>query len=262
MLLGAALAACQPTLPRRSSLSDPFAPEMAPADDSRMPPELRAAYRGLADDLALALTERERAPAFPSDWAASVHAALVRVDQHEGDAGWARGREAWRQRLLEADFTFVGRRIQLATGPAARWAEAWRQGAQVTGHERVDALVRDFGYAVAQDRFPLYLGDATGGWTLTSTEQWHTVAVAAMWKSIDGVLRVEPDPEWPMYSWGNPYNLSLDCAVDARPGPGWRLTVYQGWGDCEAGCISGHAFAFNVTPDGAVTLEHEGDAVP
>jgi len=41
---------------------------------------------------------------------------------------------------------------------------------------------------------------------------------------------------------------------------GWRVTVTIGWGDCQAGCISRHAWAYDVDGTGTVTLvEERGD---
>ncbi|HYN47449.1 MAG TPA: hypothetical protein VER83_01205, partial [Candidatus Nanopelagicales bacterium] len=41
---------------------------------------------------------------------------------------------------------------------------------------------------------------------------------------------------------------------------GWRVTVTIGWGDCQAGCISRHAWVYDVDASGAVTLvEERGD---
>jgi hypothetical protein len=43
----------------------------------------------------------------------------------------------------------------------------------------------------------------------------------------------------------------------ALAGGGFGVTIEIGWGDCPAGCISRHKWSFNVTPDGAVTLQGE-----
>jgi hypothetical protein len=44
---------------------------------------------------------------------------------------------------------------------------------------------------------------------------------------------------------------------------GWRVTFRVGWGDCPAGCIDEHAWTYDVTGDGTVTLlEERGTAVP
>jgi len=41
---------------------------------------------------------------------------------------------------------------------------------------------------------------------------------------------------------------------------GWRVTVTIGWGDCQAGCIGRHLWAYDVDPSGAVALvEERGD---
>lgn len=52
---------------------------------------------------------------------------------------------------------------------------------------------------------------------------------------------------------------------EAEPlaGGGYRITVTIGWGDCPAGCINRHTWAFDVTADGQVTLiEEAGDPLP
>ena len=46
-------------------------------------------------------------------------------------------------------------------------------------------------------------------------------------------------------------------------GPGYEVTVRIGWGDCPAGCISGHSWVYSVGPDRAVRLVREsGDELP
>lgn len=52
--------------------------------------------------------------------------------------------------------------------------------------------------------------------------------------------------------------------VDAASGVGaYVVKIRIGWGDCEAGCINEHTWAFAVAPDGAVTvLSDEGQPVP
>ena len=43
----------------------------------------------------------------------------------------------------------------------------------------------------------------------------------------------------------------------------YRITLTIGWGDCPAGCINNHTWAFRVRADGEVTLlEESGDPVP
>lgn len=39
---------------------------------------------------------------------------------------------------------------------------------------------------------------------------------------------------------------------------GWRVTITQGWGDCQAGCINRHTWTYDVDPRGVVTLVSEG----
>jgi hypothetical protein len=46
-------------------------------------------------------------------------------------------------------------------------------------------------------------------------------------------------------------------------GPGYEVTVRIGWGDCPAGCISGHSWVYSVDPDQGVRLVREsGDELP
>jgi hypothetical protein len=43
----------------------------------------------------------------------------------------------------------------------------------------------------------------------------------------------------------------------------YRITLTIGWGDCPAGCINRHAWVFEVTAEGLVTLlEESGDPMP
>lgn len=49
----------------------------------------------------------------------------------------------------------------------------------------------------------------------------------------------------------------------AALGDGWRIEVRMGWGDCPAGCINEHRWAYTVSSRGAVELADEsGDPVP
>jgi hypothetical protein len=41
---------------------------------------------------------------------------------------------------------------------------------------------------------------------------------------------------------------------------GWEVVIRIGWGDCPAGCISEHRWAYAVSPTGDVTLEDESGA--
>jgi hypothetical protein len=44
---------------------------------------------------------------------------------------------------------------------------------------------------------------------------------------------------------------------------GWRVEIQMGWGDCPAGCINEHRWAFTVSSTGAVELADEsGDPLP
>ena len=48
-----------------------------------------------------------------------------------------------------------------------------------------------------------------------------------------------------------------------KAGPGYAVTVRIGWGDCPAGCISGHSWVYYVGPDRSVRLVREsGDELP
>ena len=48
-----------------------------------------------------------------------------------------------------------------------------------------------------------------------------------------------------------------------RIGPAYEVTVRIGWGDCPAGCISGHSWVYSVGPDRGVRLVREsGDELP
>ncbi|MEW5991742.1 MAG: hypothetical protein AB1736_10425 [Chloroflexota bacterium] len=51
--------------------------------------------------------------------------------------------------------------------------------------------------------------------------------------------------------------------AEALGGGAYRITLTLGWGDCPAGCINRHAWAFEVTGDGQVTLlEESGVPMP
>jgi hypothetical protein len=253
-LIGMALAlvACQPG-----------PPQIAAADDSSLSPELRAAYHGLADDLALFVTDTSREPAFPSEWAASLYAALTWIDRFDSDADWTKVRDSFRRGVSSIDFSLVGRRIQIATTKQLPWTEPWSRGEPLTGNPSVDALMTRFGLTVA--RGDSYLTDHDY-WDLTTAEtKVHTRAVAALFEPLDGVVEVSPDPDWTLYKWGNAWRLwGFESSLWIRPSPGtgWRLDIGFGWGDCAAGCIYGHTFSFAVGPSGSVTLSQRGTPLP
>ena len=233
------------------------APQMSAADDSSLSPELHAAYAGLADSMALFVTDRSRDPAFPTRWAGSLYSTLVLIDRYDADPRWSSVREQWRSEVLGSDFSQVGKFIELETPKQTGWTEPWTRGVPTTGNLPVDALMKQFNFKVALAPYgSLRPHDV---WELTSEVKVHTIAVAALWRPIQDVLSVEPDPAWTLYSWGNPYGVGESFTVGLKPGAGWQLKINYGWGDCAAGCIWGHTFAFDVTPDGRVTLSQSGE---
>ena len=62
--------------------------------------------------------------------------------------------------------------------------------------------------------------------------------------------------------------IGADRYYDVKGEPGssaiWIVVYTYGWNDCEAGCINGHSFVYQVDPiSGAATFDsHQGDALP
>jgi hypothetical protein len=55
-----------------------------------------------------------------------------------------------------------------------------------------------------------------------------------------------------------------DVKGDAGSAASWIVVYTYGWNDCEAGCINGHSFVYQVDPiTGAATFDsHQGDVLP
>jgi hypothetical protein len=55
-----------------------------------------------------------------------------------------------------------------------------------------------------------------------------------------------------------------DVKGDAGSAASWIIVYTYGWNDCEAGCINGHSFVYQVDPiTGAATFDsHQGDVLP
>ncbi len=74
-------------------------------------------------------------------------------------------------------------------------------------------------------------------------------------------LVLAQDPRFARVGPPDPNLIGQSAWYEVAPAlVGWRVTVTIGWGDCQAGCISRHAWVYDVDPTGAVTLvEERGD---
>lgn len=77
-------------------------------------------------------------------------------------------------------------------------------------------------------------------------------------------LALAQDPRFAGLSPRDPNLIGQGSWYEVRmSGQGYTVTVRIGWGDCPAGCISGHSWTYSVGPDRAVRLVQEsGDALP
>jgi len=78
----------------------------------------------------------------------------------------------------------------------------------------------------------------------------------------EAVARVlAQDPRFAGIGPQDPNLIGQSASYEVAPAVvGWRVTVTIGWGDCQAGCISRHAWVYDVDASGAVTLvEERGD---
>jgi hypothetical protein len=81
----------------------------------------------------------------------------------------------------------------------------------------------------------------------------------------DAVARVlAQDPRFVCIRPLDPNLIGQSAWYEVSPGMvGWRVVITKGWGDCQAGCISRHTWAYEVDGRGAVTLADEGgDPLP
>lgn len=90
--------------------------------------------------------------------------------------------------------------------------------------------------------------------TPITTPEGALSRVIATEKRLTGITQRNPDAIG-QASW---YEITQASGVGAAV-----VTVRVGWGDCQAGCIDEHRWAYAVAPDGTVTVVSEaGGAVP
>lgn len=87
-----------------------------------------------------------------------------------------------------------------------------------------------------------------------TTPEAAIAAVIAREPRLTGITALDPD----LIGQGTFYEVMPASGVGA-----FVVKVTVGWGDCQAGCISGHEWLYAVQPDGSAVLQSEGgDAVP
>lgn len=77
-------------------------------------------------------------------------------------------------------------------------------------------------------------------------------------------LALAADPRFASIKPPDPNLIGGCCSYTVTPrGEDFEVAIEVGWGDCEAGCINRHHWAYLVTKAGAVTLQSEdGPPVP
>ena len=86
-----------------------------------------------------------------------------------------------------------------------------------------------------------------------TTEEEAIAAVIAKEPRFKGIAEKNPD----MIGQSSWYEIKPASGVGA-----FLVTIYVGWGDCQAGCIDHHTWTFSVAPDGSATLLNESGSDP
>ena len=105
--------------------------------------------------------------------------------------------------------------------------------------------------APAASTAPSASANASGGPVTSAEAAFAAVQARSPW--FDGVKPKDPNLIGQASWW------------QAAPAAGgaWTVTVSVGWGDCQAGCIDHHVWAWQVASDGTPTLQSEsGSALP
>ena len=223
------LAACDTATAPRSMQSS--------VDDSRVPPELRAAYLEDANRLALRdlLAKGFSEVPIPQDAVQPYYNALVLV--HNATA-------------LPARDTVVDIYRIHTIGPPTRslllwlfgtetWVQRLAHGELPTGDPTVDTLLARYSLTVGS-AYTMQSGDVL--LTLVPPEPLNINALAGLFHAITGVRFAEP-------------NSVIGAANDiggSIAGERVALDYSVGYGDCPAGCIERRFYHFAVHDDGTV----------
>ena len=101
--------------------------------------------------------------------------------------------------------------------------------------------------------------------TPTSSQIATPTAAASSISAADAAARVVAlDPRFAGIGARDPGMVGQGSWYEVAPAAfGWSVTVQLGWGDCPAGCISRHTWAYAVGTDGTVSKVSEtGDTLP
>jgi hypothetical protein len=124
--------------------------------------------------------------------------------------------------------------------------EPWREGERTTGIDAIDSLVARYHLEVAEHHSWNSLG--WDGYVLVSPRPLNLAALGERFERASIIDHAEP----------NGYGGDGNDIVAERAGDGWELTYWLQWGDCPAGCISGHWWRFRVSDDGGVEFTGSG----
>lgn len=229
--------------------ADRLGPVMVTADDSKVPEELRSAYQTDAARLTLRRLTELGSPALdeielPAEEVDRFYAALIRVYNLRHPARDAVVETYWIHTFPRPSVHYLSLRL---ASPA--WAEAWRWGERLTGNPTVDSLVVSYDLQV-EWYYRSHPGDLV---TVFSPRAVNIQALAARFARVEGVLRASAE----QFIGDGSDIVACDTQL------GLELEYSVGYGDCLAGCINRHYWAFRVGQDGRVEfLGSWGDPPP
>jgi len=207
-------------------------------DDSRLPTELRAAYRedatrlALRDLLAAGFTEIS----IPNDAVRPYYDALVLV--YNATALPARDTvvDVYGIHTFPSPTT---RSLMLELFSSEQWVQRLARGEAPTGEPAVDSLLARYSLSLGSV-YTLYNGDIL--LTLGPAEPLNVQALAPVFRGITGVRFSEPNR-----AVGDGHNIAGSMS-ESRV----LLDYSVGSGDCPAGCTGRRFYHFAVHSDGTV----------
>ena len=113
------------------------------------------------------------------------------------------------------------------------------------------AVASPAGSAAPSAAPPSTAPSAAGG--PVTTEEGAIAAILAKEPRFKGIAKKDPD----MIGQSSWYEIKPASGVGA-----FVVTIYVGWGDCQAGCIDHHTWNYAVAPDASVTLLNESGSDP
>ncbi len=211
------------------------------ADDSSVPESLRKAYFEDAARLALRKVNeaggatREQVE-LPADLVQTLYSVLIHLYNAIGLAARDSVVAIYNIHTFPSPETHF---LIVAVDSTAQWAAAWRQGNRLTGNVQIDLLMEEFnleldGYCST----PWFPQSAR----LRSSKPLNIAALAKRFTGIAGIRWAEPDGVM-----GDGPDIRAQSKTTY-----WQLEYSIGWGDCPAGCIARHFWAFDVYYNGRV----------